>query len=490
MTIERSPAVLPHSAPEAQGVSSAALLAFLEEAEQTLEGLHSLQLLRHGHIVAQGWWAPYEADRPHQLFSLTKSFTATAAGLAIAEGLFSLDDPVLSFFPEDAPEQVSENLAAMRVRHLLSMSSGHEEDTSRRIFGRPDGNCVKAFLELPVERVPGTHFVYNSGASHLVSAILQKVTGMKLVDYLRPRLFAPLDIPNPIWETDAGGITTGGWGLSLTTDEIGRFGQLYLQKGVWNGVRLLPEGWVEEATASHVSNGDRADSDWSQGYGFQFWRCRHGAYRGDGAFGQFCVVLPEQDAVLAVTSGIGDMQAVLNLVWERLLPALRPAPLAEDGAAQATLQQRLAGLTLKAPQGQAASPLAAKVSGQTYRFEKNDQKIESASLDFGREETVLRVVTQQGEQQIVCGAKGIWARGMTLLDTSGKEARPVAASGAWVDEETYALKMCFYETPFCPTLTFRFKADGLLLDYGANVGFGPSERPQLVGRCEGVASAS
>ena len=484
MPLSYSSAALPYAAPEAQGISSAALLAFLEEAEATLEELHSFQMLRHGHILAEGWWAPYEAESPHQLFSLTKSFTSTAAGLAIAEGLLSLDDAALSFFPEDAPEQISPNLAAMRVRHLLSMSTGHEQDTTRRLFERPDGNSAKAFLELPVERVPGTHFVYNSGASHMVSVILQKVTGTNLRDYLQPRLFTPLGIENPLWETDAQEINTGGWGLSLKTDEIGRFGQLYMQQGMWNGARLLPEGWTEEATAFHVLNGDRPDSDWSQGYGFQFWRCRHGAYRGDGAFGQFCVVLLEQDAVLAFTAGIGDMQAVLNLVWKRLLPALNSAPLAEDAAAQEALRQRLANLTLKAPSGQPVAPLAAAVSGQTYRFDENEQKIQAITFDFNQEETVLRVVTDRGEQRIACGVNGDWKRGVTLLDSPGKEARPVAASGAWTGEETYAVKFCFYETPFCPTVAYRFEADRLLMECRANVGFGPLERPPLTAQRE------
>ena len=218
MTTDPSPAnPLPQSSPEAQGIDSRALLAFIEEAEETVHELHSFQFLRHGSIVAAGWWAPYEAESPHLLYSLTKSFTATAAGLAISEGALSLDDTVFSFFPEDAPAQISANLAAMRVRHLLSMSTGHQEDTTRRIFEREDGNCAKAFLELPVEHPPGTHFVYNSGASHLISIIVEKVTGAKLADYLTPRLFAPLGIVSPKWETDANGANMGGWGLSLTT---------------------------------------------------------------------------------------------------------------------------------------------------------------------------------------------------------------------------------------------------------------------------------
>ena len=211
----------------------------------TVHDLHSFMLLRHGQVVARGWWSPYAAQRPHMLFSLSKSFTSTAVGLAVAEGRLTVDDPVLSFFPEDAPAKVSPNLAAMRVRDLLSMSTGHAKDATGRATHKKEGNWVKGFLSLPVRYAPGTHFVYNSAATYMLSAIVQKLTGMTLLDYLRPRLFEPLGIDNPTWESCPRGINTGGWGLSVRTEDIARFGQLYLQKGVWKGQRILPEAWVE-----------------------------------------------------------------------------------------------------------------------------------------------------------------------------------------------------------------------------------------------------
>ncbi|MBW7461807.1 serine hydrolase, partial [Paenibacillus sepulcri] len=152
-------------------------------------------------------------------------------------------------------------------------------------------------LAAPVEHEPGTHFVYNSGATYMLSAILQKVTGQTLLEYLQPRLIEPLGIKGAAWDVCPRGINVGGWGLNVTTEDIARFGQLYLQKGMWNGQRLLTEEWIAEATSSQISNGDGGVNDWAQGYGYQFWRCRHGVYRGDGAFGQFCIVMPEQDAV-------------------------------------------------------------------------------------------------------------------------------------------------------------------------------------------------
>ena len=226
---------LPRSAPEAQGVSSSAILAFLEDVEEHIPELHSVMLLRHGRVLAEGWWAPYAAQHPHMLYSLSKSFTATAIGMAVAEGRLTVDDLVLSFFPEQAPAAPDANLRMMRVRHLLSMSTGHDGDTSGRVFSQR--NWVNAFLSLPVEHEPGTHFCYNTAATYLLSAILQKLTGEKLL-YLRPRLLRPLGITGATWESCPLGINTGGFGLSVKTEDIARFGQLYLNNGLWHGRRL------------------------------------------------------------------------------------------------------------------------------------------------------------------------------------------------------------------------------------------------------------
>jgi CubicO group peptidase (beta-lactamase class C family) len=199
---------------------------------------------------------------------------------------------------------------------------------------------IKVFFAQPVEHEPGTFFRYNTGVTYMLSAIVQKATGQKVADYLKPRLFTPLGMEKPAWETSAQGITTGGYGLKVRTRDIAALGQLYLQKGMWNGKRLLSEKWVAAATDRQISNGDNPESDWSQGYGFQFWRCRHNAVRGDGAFGQYCLVMPDQDAVLAITSGLGDMQQVLNLIWANLLPGIRAQALPADDASQARLTDK------------------------------------------------------------------------------------------------------------------------------------------------------
>lgn len=341
---EKSPGkALPRSSPESQGVSSAGVLAFVEAADQKVNTMHSFMLLRHGHVVAEGWWKPEAADKPHVLHSLSKSFTSTAVGLAIADGKLSIDDRVLKFFPEDAPAEPSDKLKAMRVRDLLTMNCGHEVEV--KFAG--DKPWVQQFLAHPVPHKPGTHFQYNTPGSFMLSAIVQKVTGQTVRDYLKPRLFEPLGIEDPQWGTNPQGINFGGFGLFLRTEDIAKFGQLYLQEGKWNGKQVVPAAWVEQATSRQVSNGSDPERDWDQGYGFQFWRCRHGAFRGDGANGQFCVVMPEQDAVLAITADTRDMQAELNVVWDKLLPALEPSPLPANEEAERKLKDKLASLEVR-----------------------------------------------------------------------------------------------------------------------------------------------
>ncbi len=473
---------LQRTSPEQQGISSSSLMQFFDAVDSQLHELHSVMLLRHGSVVAEGWWAPYGRALPHMMFSLSKSFTSTAVGIAIAEGRFSLDDPVLSFFPDETPAEVSEFLAAMRVRHLLSMSTGQAVDTMMSMGPREDGKWTKGFFEVPVLHAPGTHFLYNTGATYMLSAIVQKTTGMKLLDYLEPRLFAPLGIEKATWQESPQGISTGGFGLSVKTEDIARFGQLYLQKGLWQVKQIVPAAWVEEATSFQVSNGDNAASDWNQGYGYQFWRCLHNAYRGDGAFGQYCIVMPEQDAVLVITGGIADMQPPLNLVWDILLPAMGHEALPDDDAAHDRLTAKLSALALPPVQGAASSPLSDTVSGRVYMLDTNDMRLESIAVDLTESLCTLKVKTAAGEETIRCGY-GVWQMGHTTLFNEPwiLKALPIATSGAWTADDTFTMIVRLYETPFFQTIVCHFNEDDLTVSVRVNVGFVPPETRLLTG---------
>ena len=312
---------LPRSTPAEQGVDAAGIDGFIA-AVAPMPGveLHSLMVLRHGHVVAERWWRPYRPETAHLLYSLSKSFTSTALGLAVGEGLVDLDATVLSYFPEYDRVVTDERSRSIRVRHVAAMASGHDDETFERALVAGDGDPLRGFLLIPPDREPGTVFAYNQPCTYAVSAIVQRVSGGSLTAYLRPRLYEPLGIAPFGWLTDARGRELGYSGLHVPTEAIARLGQLYLRGGEWGGRRLLSAEWVAEATRAHVAT-VRPDPDWNQGYGFQFWRSRHG-YRGDGAYGQLMVILPEADAVVAITSQSPDMQGLLDALWAHLLPAL------------------------------------------------------------------------------------------------------------------------------------------------------------------------
>jgi len=433
-------------------------------------------LRRHGKIVAQGWWAPYNPNSPHLLWSLSKSFTSTAIGIAQDEGLLSIDDQVISFFPEDLPGEVSTNLRSMRISDLLRMNTGHEQEPNRRQFQMD--NWVEAFLAHEVKHKPGTHFRYNSMATYMCSAILQKVTGQTLLEFLTPRLFDPLGIKDPTWESDPRGINVGGWGLSVTTEDISRLGQLYLQKGMWEGKQLLSKAWVEEATSLRTSNGSNPDSDWDQGYGYQFWQCRHNAYRGDGAFGQYCIVMPEQDAVLAITAGSDDLQGILNVVWEHLLPAFEDKPLPPDQEALDELEAKLGSLAISTAEGEESSPLAAEVSGKSYTLEPNESKLSSVSFDFGKANPRITMISDQGEESIEAAYQ---QNIMGTLTSPYLTSRQVAVSGAWTASDTYVAKVVYYESPQSVIHTFRFEENKLFWDTENMAAFAPRHQNQITG---------
>ncbi len=466
-----------YSTPEAMGISSGAILDFVEALEREQKNaIHSFMLRRHGKIVAEAWWAPFNPESPHMLYSLSKSFTSTAIGIAQDEGLLSIDDPVISFFPYETPDDPSDNLKAMRIRDLLKMNSGHQSGTSGGM--RQGKTWVGGFLAQEVQHKPGTHFVYNSGATYMLSAIIQKVTDSTLLDYLKPRLFEPLGIEDPTWESDPDGINTGGWGLSVKTEDILKLGQLYLQKGNWNGKQLVSEDWVEEATSFQTSNGSDPDSDWEQGYGYQFWRCRYNFYRGDGAFGQFCIVMPDEDAVLAITSGSSDMQAILNIVWEHLLPGMGKTALPPDDEGLKLLHDKLQGLAISTVEGEENSPNASGISGRTYIMKPNNMGIKSISFNFDSSPDIITINTDEKQQSFSVGYETLELGSMISPQIVSKE---VAVSGAWESPNKYHVKIIYYETPHEVEFTFQFKEDELIWDTEQNVSFGPTSLEQLKG---------
>ena len=317
-----------------------AFAQYLQAVTDSAVNMHSVMVLQHGKVLAEKQIAP---DTAHIMNSVSKTFTATAVGFAISEGLLHLDDRIVDLFPESLPEHVSDTLSRVTLRHLLTMNSGHGKDPTYATRVQ-DTDWIKGFMEWPQPYEPGTCYCYNSLGTYVLSAAVQKVTGQKVVDYLEPRLWKPLGIEKPFWQESPAGINTGGWGLYLHTEDMARMGLCLLNGGKFCGRQVIPADWVKEMSANQVPSVGAGlneqqmkeilavhpdlpfflpeTSDWVQGYGYQMWRCRHNAFRADGANGQYILVLPEKDAVIVTTAHVQDMQKELNLIWDFIFPAL------------------------------------------------------------------------------------------------------------------------------------------------------------------------
>jgi CubicO group peptidase (beta-lactamase class C family) len=470
---------LPRATPEEAGVPSQAVTSFIDALARTGQEIHSFMLLRHGRVAAEAWWKPYEPVLPHQLFSLSKSFTSLAVGFAAAEGRLSVDDPVLKFLSEAAPKRPSANLSAMKVRHLLTMTTGHTKDSLERIMRPGTRDWAKSILALPVETEPGSLFVYNSGASYLLSVIVQKATGQRLLDWLTPRLFAPLGIVGATWERCPRGYDTGGWGLSLRTEDIAKFGQLLLAKGRWDGRQVVAESWIDEATRAQVANEHTSElQDWKQGYGYQFWRGRHGSYRADGAFGQLCLVMPEQDAVLAMTAGARAMQPVLEAAWSTLLPAMAAGEPKLVKRHQADLRRALRGLRLDPPGFHDDPPAAQHLDGTAWRLEQNEQGLRAVSFSFHAGRLVLTIQSRR-KTVIRCGP-GKWVSGRMRRERMVSPV-PIRAAYTWTGAGALEATVRSITTPFRETWAFRLSGGVLEMSLRVNCAFGPVDTPPIRG---------
>jgi len=453
------------STPEAEGISSAAIGAWLDACERELDAVHGFVIVRHGKTVAEGWWSPFTAERPHKLYSHSKAFTSTAVGLLVDAGKLDIDERLLDVFPDKAPAQPSEKLRALRIRDLLTMTTGMPyTDAERKDIA---GDWVKLFLANGITNAPGTVFRYDSCASHVLAAVVERRSGEKLMDFLKTRFFDELGVAGSWCTTDPQGIACGGWGMNVTTRGLARFGQCYLQEGRWGSKQVLSKNWVRLASAHHTRTGRSAASDWGQGYGFQFWRCRHDCYRADGAQGQYTIVMPNEDAVVALSSGLGPMDKELDLVWTHLLPAMQAKPLPADPAAQKALADRCAKLALKtvtgAKTGTPALGKAFTLTGPKRRF-----GFRSARLAADGDGWTITLATPARELVIPVGY-GSWRCGTARFEEEAYEKlgglvgdQPTRASGAWTSPTTFRARVYLPDGTFRFDFEFAFAADGTL----------------------------
>jgi len=493
-----APHNLPRSTPEAQGVSSDVLHHLFDAMDASDIEFHSVMVLRNGFVIGEGWWAPYAAQYKHTLHSLSKSFTSAAVGLAIHEGHFTIESPVISFFPDMLPKEVSPNLAAMKVKHLLTMTTGHAVDNNLRTNAVP---WVQSFLAAPIVHEPGTFYLYNTTASYMLSAIVQKTTGQTVFEFLKPRLFEPLKIEGADWETSPQGINTGGFGLRIRTEDIASFSQLYLNKGKWKGKQIIPESWVEASSKEQWTfnsnpfggKSPKATDDWQQGYGYQFWRTQHNGFRSDGLYGQFGIILPDQQTVVAITEESFNTQKTLNFVWDILLPDLQKGPLPANSEAQQKLKLKEDSLMIKLPVAAGSSII--NISSKKFILDNNTLSAKSVTFNFGKDDGELIVNFDNGDRKFRFGMDS-WekAKNGRMLNSElpfpvgglPNVASEIKVNGTWKDANTLFLDIRPVETVTSDSMTCYFNENSVKITFLQSVARGnPSKekekRPDLTG---------
>jgi CubicO group peptidase (beta-lactamase class C family) len=403
---------LPRSLPETEGVSSSGIIDFINAVDTGRQEIHSFMYLRHGKVIAEGWWDPFGPDYRHIMYSASKTFTATAVGLAVSEGKLRISDKVISFFPYSLPDSIGPFMKELTVRDLLTMSVG--QDPEPRAMGA-GGDWVSMFIQSEPVLKPGTVFKYNNMATFMLSAIVQQVTGQTVFDYLKPKIFHPLGIRGIDWDLNPQGINLGMIGLRLHTEDMAKFGQLLLQGGTWNKKQLIPKEWVTEATSFKIGNSDPNNklpddkNDWAQGYCYQMWRGRFNSVRLDGMAGQFVILFPDKDAVVILTANARNTQDELNLVYNYLLPAIRSdKAIPANPAANSELQRKTETLSLKTPSSKVTnSELEKKISGKEFILDNNANGIQSVYFAFSNEGCTFAIKRENKISSIKAGS-GMW----------------------------------------------------------------------------------
>ena len=489
----QSPDKLPRSIPETEGVSSAGIIDFINAVDTGRQEIHSFMFIRHGKVIAEGWWNPYGPEYRHIMFSASKTFTATGIGLAVAENRLKLSDKVISFFPYSLPDTIGKYMRELTVQNLLTMSVGQEP----ALMGAGvNDDWIRAFISLEPVHKPGTVFLYNNMATFMLSAIVQQVTGQTLFEYLETRIFEPLSIRGIDWDMNPQGINLGMIGLRLRTEDMAKFGQLLIQYGKWNGKQLVPEQWVKEATSFKIESGDPSNkmpkdkNDWAQGYCYQMWRGRNNTVRLDGMAGQFVVLIPDQDAIVVLTANARNTQEEMNLVHNYLIPAIKSnKSISSDPSSYAELQKKQKALNIKQDDSKAVvSDLPGKISGKEFLLGDNDFNIKSVYFTFKGEECSFALNRDNDISVIKCGSVN-WKMSNTKsssllapprstsksIDANYKVLQPVikaATRYAWIDNNTLEITARFVEESLgSETVICRFR------EFNGNINITIEQKP-------------
>ena len=441
---------LPTSSPEQLGIPSDAIARFIERVQEKRLCMHSVMVLRHGAVAAEAYWKPYRADSLNRLYSCSKSFVSAAIGCLAAEGRLALSDPVVKFFPDKAPADLHPYVACATIRDLLMMATPHL--FAKTTYGRDDPDWADTYFRTPPTHLPGKIFSYDTTATVMLTIIAERVAGVPFLDYLRPRLFAPMGCSEGITCIQSPcGYSWGGSGVLATTRDFAKFALVCMNGGRHEGRQLLPEAYIREATSRQIdSSVAEADIEHAQGYGYQFWRTTHNGFACFGMGSQYAICLPDQDFILVTT---GDTQGsttagahLFNALWDELYPALAKQPLPENGPARERLQGLMDGLELPMPVGARQSPVAARVNGACYRMTPGELPISRLRVAFEGDLGTLEYDTPTGRHVLQFGFGRQHAQKFPESNYAGirigtpkPEGYDCHSSAAWVDDHSLAI---------------------------------------------------
>lgn len=466
-----SPDGLRRGSPSSAGVDSREILGFIDDVEAAGLELHNLMLWRDGLVVAEGWHWPYSGDRLRMTHSMTKSVTACAIGMLVDAGRLTLDQKVAPLFPEVAIDPGS-RAARMTVEDLLTMRSGQGTEVSGSIWRGIATSWIAEFFRIPFDHEPGTTYVYSSAASYMLSAIVSRVTGQTIHDFLKPRLFDPLGITNIRWDVGPDGINPGGNGISFTTADGLKLGILHAQRGLWQGQRILSERWVVEATRIHA--GEPGDQ-----YGYH-WVVGDGHFAMLGVFVQMVRVFPGSNAVLAFNAAMDESKVVTPYLDRHFPAAFRNGT---DAAADAALAERLKGWSER-PSFVSTAPIDPTAFAGRWTMAPNDKGLAGLAFDFGPDEARITLSDGEGEHRLVAGRDGwtiapAYVPGADLHHGYRMEGLPVAAALRWIATNRIELVVHFLESAFRDTFVFEVDSDRLTMDRSVNINSGARAWPTM-----------
>ena len=455
---------LPRSTPEEQGVPSKALVALFDSLHALpLTDMHAVVVMRHGKVIGEMYPKPYAPEYRHTMYSCSKTFVGIAVGLAIEDNRLRLDDRIAAIFPELLPDSVSKDLADMTVRHLLTMASGVKPDWNMRSRGK---EWIRTFLSKPVKE-PGTQYAYDSMVSYMLAAVVQKVTGKKLTEYLQERVFTPMNVTEWAWEESPEGVNTGGWGVHIQPESLAKFGQLILNEGSWEGKQLVPAEWIREMCKKHRETGREV-------YGYHIWHCggHDGAVRADGALGQYVISVLDKDMVVVMTEAtLGNGRDQRRLIWDVLLPHIQDEPLPANKKDYQKLLKKQEGYKLAEVKGKASSAFASNWENKTIELGKNTFGWKSLKLNFGKKEVTMTVTETNGKSYELPFGYQEWITttfdsyppySITPIDRFKGLEGPYYASGsyAWISKEELQLKVHYVNWVSALEMTFRLDENG------------------------------